>query len=750
MAKNKPDIRTNKRINKLLGFIQTGMDDLYNDTYLSSIETKRDLDNIKNNIEDSIDSMLSNTSDSMGIPDITRMYTRMKLKDMQGDSSVNNAVIDLFNDQSLMSSLMTMSTENKYLIEYDREIDTVCRYMPKLEEALDAKKDNVLSADNFSKDFISVKNSTSKNKEATFNKRIEEIKDKYELDTLFEDIYSNASKYGEQFVYIVPYKQALSRLMMQKQGQIAPSLSVMEASFINDNKVSSDINKIDFDRKFNGYYTESKCNINEFKIQLDKRGLLESAVSNLRKAAEIKQKNNISSIYETAIEQYVTEGTKNKLDKTIDEDELEFPNDIDKTSKDGLISSDLKSTKINVPGCVVKKLKRENIIPLYIEDICMGYYYIELENNSFYDYKNINDPSLTMKSPTRNFINGGLEDPKKDNLIRYISGQMSRYIDTNFINANQDLRKEIYMILKHNEIFNIDQCSNQIKVTFIPPEDIVHIKFKTDPHTHRGISDLDKALLPAKLYSCLYITNSIASMTRGQDKRVYYVKQNIETNISRTLLNVIEQIKKNNFGIRQIENINNILNITGRFNDYVIPVGPSGDSPIQFEVMQGQNIDIKTELMNILEELAVNSTDVPLELIQARQSLDYAVQLNMTNSKFLRKVFKRQSIIENFYSRIITRIYNCEYEENETLEMSLPAPAFLMMTNTNQLIDNTVQYINSITDIEMVGESDAVKVIFKKKMLRHHLPSHININLIDTLKSQSRIEAAIDNTDEGE
>ena len=50
--------------------------------------------------------------------------------------------------------------------------------------------------------------------------------------------------------------------------------------------------------------------------------------------------------------------------------------------------------------------------------------------------------------------------------------------------------------------------------------------------------------------------------------------------------------------------------------------------------MQGQQIEIKTELLNLLEEAAINSTGVPLELIQSRQSPDYAMQLTMSKTKF--------------------------------------------------------------------------------------------------------------------
>ena len=35
---------------------------------------------------------------------------------------------------------------------------------------------------------------------------------------------------------------------------------------------------------------------------------------------------------------------------------------------------------------------------------------------------------------------------------------------------------------------------------------------------------------------------------------------------------------QSNMGMRQIESMNNILNIVGKYNDYIIPVGPSGEA----------------------------------------------------------------------------------------------------------------------------------------------------------------------------
>ena len=62
-------------------------------------------------------------------------------------------------------------------------------------------------------------------------------------------------------------------------------------------------------------------------------------------------------------------------------------------------------------------------------------------------------------------------------------------------------------------------------------------------------------------------------------------------NIFRRNIRHIHLHRKGNFGIRQMESVNNILNIVGKFNDFVIPVGPSGDSPVSFDILSGQQFD---------------------------------------------------------------------------------------------------------------------------------------------------------------
>ena len=157
----------------------------------------------------------------------------------------------------------------------------------------------------------------------------------------------------------------------------------------------------------------------------------------------------------------------------------------------------------------------------------------------------------------------------------------------------------------------------------------------------------------------------------------------------------------------------------------------------------GQNIDVKTDLMNMLEEDAINAVDVPFEIIQARQSIDYALQLTMSNSKFLRTIYKRQAKYERFLSDIITKLYNGEYGEDKRLEVKLPPPMFLNITNTNQVISNTKEYVNSIWEMYTANETDELyKSVFQQELLKYHLGSYIDLEKTEEIAERARLVAS--------
>ena len=803
---NRSILRARKNITDIANGISGNMDALHRSTYMSSPQQSLDLDDLNDRINTSIDNIVTRNKETVGIPSVSQLYSRLaETSKRKGDVAVDLDTV--FDSANVSDDLYGMFMSNKYLAELDAEIDTICKYMPKLEEALAVQKDCVLSADHFSKDYLTFEYPAGK-PSAVISERFKDMKLKYKLVQLVEEIYDDTSKYGEKFIYRVPYSTAIGKLLKRKQEDeliypdsnfVAPNRGFHESTVEEENTINKFVLEVTHDnfRIINEsgdseikesnpcYYINESANTSNKNIPDGKDVTKQVSTDLLKKdekvnlCVEICTSGVIESFVEEQYEAYKKkQSITNKSLASIHENALNEAKDhhVDASggltmgsvkyddriiANDGLVNGegkkDLKEKNfyVKAPGCVVRKLKRDQVLPVYIDDMCMGYYYFEIRANnpsdSFVAFKNVlGDPLTNLRGDNPNAFNS-IENSRQDETIKYVSAQLSKFINKQFVNNNQDLAKEIYMILKYNDLFN-SNSSDSIRITFVPPEDMVHFYFKLDPITHRGISDLDKSLIPAKMYTSLYVTSTIGTLTRGQDKRVYYVKQTVDTNISQNLLNTIAQIKQGNFGIRQFQSINSILNITGRFNDFVIPTNASGDAPIQFEVMPGQDIQTPTELMEALEEMAINSTGIPIEIIQARQSIDYAMQLTMSSSKVLRFCYKRQELFEALLTELISPIYNYEYNESVTISVKLPPPTFINITNTNQLIDNTKNFVQSIVEVEMANEeNDKLKNLYTNLLFNHYIGTHLDISehkkILETAMMQMQIESGESHSD---
>lgn len=722
----------------LLSSIRKGLANLYGRTYYTPPDGDSELTHLTDRINDSMGKIINDINYSTGLSSISTLYA--KAIDYQNDPKVVDGFDNLFKDMANDGSVYNVFFNNRSLRLFDAEIDMICKYMPMLEDALGVLCDNVISSDHFSKDFIFISDenvSVENNKELFYN-NIKVLKDKYDLLIKFQDIIYNTSKYGERFYYIVPYERAIKKLLDNPDNKFVTSheaMSLTESGILKQTpalKESGDIFVNAINKKEQSLDVEFTFNMSN---SLSKEIVAHEAAA-----------NRLKHIKESALN--FNEATTSTV-SLVANDKLDASPFYDDTTSNGLIvAGDNKfNTKEDwgLNGCVFKELNRYKIIPVRIEDLILGYAYLENDSYGLDDDFPVSDTTTPINAMGIN-VGTDLEATKNsavisDSIVKTVASKLSAAIDNKFIKLNKDLSKEIYTVLKHDLQAG---RKNKYNVTFLPPDDVVHCYYKLDPDTYRGISDLYKSMIPAKLFIGLYITNTIGAMTRAQDRRVYYVKQSgIDTNISKILLTTIDQLKRQNFNIRQLESMKNVLNILGRFNDFVIPTDNSGNAPVQFEVMQGQQIDPQTDLMEKLQSMAVNSTDVPFEIVQARQSMDYAIQASMSNSRFLKKIYNRQTIANRFLSSIMTKLYRGEFNNpTAVIKVNLPTPMFLNLTNTNQIIQNANDVAQAAMEAFSDDLDDNAKQIFFNNLKGKMLESYIDMEMIMRVKEATKIEYA--------
>ena len=782
MAKKKEndlmmDIKLNKQIAQR---VQDNIDNLYKSNMYTGNHEKQYLDTIKNMMNNNLNGLIDKSHLRAGETNMSDLYARTI---SNGDQ--NLSVMKEITDSSMLSDILDLYSNNMIVRDLDREIDVVLKYVPRLKQAQKLMKQAVLSSEHMDKEStkITVFNAIRDTEDAndaeqseTNEDKVKVCKKKYDWKKLEEELYDKTSTYGEQFVYILPYKKALERVMKSKENHgnivtestylseaelmesIEDDLSTIHLAYITestDEKVLGqmyDLEEIPDTLKTKLTNSEHMT-VESLDIEINTSGTIPSIVNQACTLRRVLHET-LAPIHEATLKMDYGMVKDSKFLKDIDKEFKKFAKDSLKAPTDMMPDDGFNPTNagkrkgqtaIEVPGCIVQLLKHEYVKPLYIEKVCLGYYYIESDRPLDYDAQTTFSSTLGGLRPRRSTRDReNMDKTYMDNaVLRKIAKQISLKIDRKFINANQDLAEEIYTILKYNSEHNDGKVS-KLRISFIPPEDIVHSYFNMNMDTHRGKSDFELSLFPAKLYSCLYISNVIAILTRGYDKRVYHVRQTVDTNIKGVLLNVINQIKLGNYNLRQIENMNNITNITGRFNDLVIPQNANGESPVNMEVLPGQNIDIKSEFMRNLEEMAIELMDVSMEMISANfDSAQTATNIVQNNERMLITVYKRQELYSQILAQIFTKIYQAEYGLNDILEVELPTPSQLKLNNISQIISVANDVVQNIVQMLASADDDFKKQIFTGKLMEYYIGPFFDMKKIMDLYDEAQIDASI-------
>ena len=775
MAKDTSKSGVGRKVDNKLDILNQMMNGLYKDTYVSRPDNIENTDRIINRIDSVLDDLQGSDTSISGMTELLRRVDSSNNKNV---ANMIDSVQDLFSDQNLLGSLFKNDDLHKYIAAQDRNYDMICKYLPKLQDALEIMRDNVLSSDNLNKTFLNPKSArSSKSEISKFTSNTKRIELEYEISEFLDETYMKTSKYGEDFIYIVPYGVAFKRLFKQANQMSNTARPGQITLFENYTGGTNKCTKKGYQKNddFKSFVVETKNyvvsedgepvsdvfpELGNITLHFNTANTLVNKINEyavVEEKASLEQFKSLCESFHEQIEDEVeivdeARGGMNSMFDGVQKQNRKLAKAVRNGASDGLIINknldrDPERIDKDFPGAVLERLPRENVIPIYIGKKCLGYYYLEFaEDHSACGYCGGHHTTPGVGNGVK--MGQQMSQAQQDLAIRYISSKISQAIDTKFINANKDLKEEIYAVLSYNNKFDICR-SNDIGVTFLPAEDVVHCYFKKDEYTNRGISDLSRAVIPAMLYILLYLTDIIGKISRSTDKRIYYVKQNVETNVARTMMNVVQQIKKGNMGMRQIESMNNIFNVIGKYNDFIIPMGPSGDAPVQFEVMNGQNIETPTDIMEKMEEAAINSI-MPIEFVNSTMQVDYAMRFTMTNARFMKTVSTRQRKVEKFFSKIYTKVYNFEFQENiKQIEIVLPPPTFLTMNNNSQIIDNVTQTADKIVDTELAAEEEEVKTEWKKLYVRKTLSTYIDFNLIDKLLDEAKVNVEVAKKVEG-
>ena len=690
---NKNDKRNAEELSKLVQGQNKIIDNIGSTIY--GTKNSDNIDDLKKNVS----LIINDFKDDIGGEIIAKLNNKERNFSKDENLRLNKLKDSLENNSNIAQFQQMLTSMNSSVAKYE-DLMIMTKMMPKLKSAKNLMVNSIMSPDDFTKQLalsisLNGKSLSSNNDNngvlTTLNSEIKAITKKYNFTGEIKHIISATLTLGKYYVAVLPYEKLYNDLLKSKA---------------NKNKLNNKIGRL-------------QENVT-FELLKESEDIIKSAFVNTPNDIKIELKsmydnievyNESSSLFDDELLLEAITKTKNNSNTTKEELMKKF-NDVSSiTSKDGLIDSNkpYENQNLNLTGCKIKRLDPRRLIKVSIDTTILKYYYFD-------DNKTVNmikSPSFKFRSMvTQDNANNGV-----DAIYKNLGELLYNKLDTQFIKNTVDIKEQLYDVLKYADAMN-----NPLKVISLDPELVQEFEIND------GESMFEQSIFYAKLYLPLLMSSLSAKIARSNDIRAYYVETDAAGGVTSMVMNAINTLKKNNRSFYSMSSLGKVISNFSVFEDVYITKSQD-TKPIDFDVIQGQSVDMPTDTLEMLESIAVESSGVPLAMIQSEADVEFSRTYTTLNLKVMREALDYQidlnPAIENFLKMILLAEksgYGNDVDDViKSLDVTLQSPMVLLINNLLENLSNAKEVASNINEIvygssqEQDGRSDAFILEICKK-----------------------------------
>lgn len=694
----------------------------------SSNDRERELHRLEDEIEEIISDDINHIEQFTG-KDISGYLTKILSDKHTNPHGDPKSFEDIFSDES--SGIFGFFNEryrNTNLLYEDLKV--VSSQLFELKEAINTTRDSIVASDDLGASISRGLLFSNKSESESSNARsvIENLEQRFDLhDKIKNHIIPNTLSYGKYYVYTVPYSAVFAAHerrndKLKKSGKLGATTEAFSLFNQPDETAIKSIIK-----EATSLSTVSRDTITSVKELFSSVDVLED---DLPLPLMESSQDELNALFNT-------DEFKKMRDKKIKEAQKAASG---KIHQDATVDLNDKYEKQyeGIQDCYVKLIDPRFMIPVKILDKTIGYYYVhqvELGMN---------------RSPFTNTIkaNFGHMNAKQmeTNILTKITDRIVKSFNKSYLEENKEFKSLILNALMYNDIY-----SRQVKFQFIPVDYITEFHVNKD-ELGEGQSIIAGSLFYAKLYLSLLIFKMLAIVSRSNDTRINYVKSaGLDNDIANKIQDVARSMRERQVNFMDMMNYNSMVSKIGQAKDVYIPIGRSGDRGIDFDILQGQNVELHSELMELLKNGYINSTGVPSVIMEYINQADYSRTLVMANAKFLGRVVSHQldfnKSLTELYRKVIKFTGMLPDEDLDTFAYKLTPPKSLKNNNMTDMInsaDAAIKFmISTITGEQSDQDEDAlaIKDILYRKLAQDALPM-LPWDSIDDFLKEAKIEVA--------
>lgn len=717
MANKKVEVKKiDNSFTKLNALFNDIIDDIHHNVYKADTRNEKEIKRISKSVNDVIQTELKDIKDFTG-GDISTFLLKSfneSERDSKLTSKTINDIDELFEggEGNIFSAFSARYRNQAVLFE---DLEVIASQLIELDEAINTTRDSIVTSDDVGATVsrtLKFKNHLAHEyEEESHIKIIEEVEKKYKLLTKIKNhIVPKTLKYGTYYTYTIPQSKLFEKAQKDKLNRVQTMESYMDEETINF--VCENVTIIEDEN--------NKPNMG-FPKPSDKKkhNTVKDAMMDLAKSINISNDDIPLPLIENAgMLDAVTD--LEKFNKTVSSNIKKANKKSSTLSFDGVVDTKNGKGKDKnedfgfIEDCYIKLLDPKRVIPVKVLDFTIGYYYLH---------------EVSPQEPKSTF-NTNLALVKNDQLtekdvINKVSEKIVKAFDKTYLENNIEFKELILNALLFNENYK-----KKIHFQFIPAEYVCEFKVNEDENGN-GTSILIKSLFYAKLYLAMLIFNIITYLSKSTDTKIYYVKNSgIDTNVVNKTMEIARDIKSKQLNFTDLLNYNTMVSKIGQGKEIFMPVGKSGERGIEFDILSGQNVDINTDILEMLKQGYINGTGVPSVIMNYINEADYAKTLVMANAKFLGRILSYQldfnESITNFYIKVMKFTTDIPDEVLNDLEFAFTPPKTLNNMNISDITsytENIVEFLVKTAMGEEGEQSEDIGII--KDLMRRELSREV-------------------------
>lgn len=758
--KKSPSVNKINSLNKLVsGNINSLLDQI--STIATGVPKNDDVDNLTTMFND----LLKEENDSFnrsGNGDTTSFISSLysDSQDMFGlKQDILSQLDNIFDNSINESSIKNFISENyKNRLLKQADLHEVATQLIELREAILITRDAIISSDVVEgKMTRNLKfNNTTDTANDELISTVEAMEEKFNLqDKIKNFIIPKTLEYGEYYAYIIPYSKIFGDFMKAKEKH-KMGYGVYHETTLYDFTHETMDEKLfteSMDDISNSIFNSKSHNsIPKFEIENERkqnRMDVENYVNSIMKNITVSNDPVPLSVLEDGINSidYFMETcldltTFNEKYEPIygNKDETYFNKVVNSNNGDGIYimpygknTSKEKSSKNdfkNIHDCYVKMIDPVHLLPIQIMSKRIGYYYIQSEDI---------DP-LHMSSATALYHNRFDDSRREYTIVDSIANQIIKSFDKSFLEKNIKFKELIVEALNY---YNLNE--QKIRFQFIPQEYIIPFKVSKDENEN-GTSIIEPSLFYAKLYLMLLLFKMMSIILYSNDTRINYIRSSgIDKNVRKKVEEIARIRQQRTINVMDMFSYTSLVNKLGNGAEIYMPTGKSGERGMETEVIQGQEVQMNTDLLDNLKKAYILGTGVPDAIMNYMNEADFAKSLELANTRFQGRVVSYQfdfnSCITEMYKRIMYYSTNVQPDNIDTFEFSFAAPKASNAQIKNDLLQNFDSYATWVLGLcigtQNVDNPDNDALVRKMKILlaRERLPMINFDKILDMFKS---------------